>query len=96
MIYWVKVALFIAFLVFCMWLASLHTKSQKDEVKRWAETNGYEVVSSVDLCVFNTGPFWFNQDEDDVYYAKLRDKQEKVRGSYFRFRMFCKIEQAWE
>jgi hypothetical protein len=91
-----KVLLFVAFLAFCFWLSTLEDARHKAEVAKWAKDNGYEVVSPIEKCVFQTGPFWFNSEDDDIYYAKLRDRQENVRASYFRFGLFRGIEQAWE
>lgn len=65
---------------------------EKNIIREWAEANDYQIVS-IEATVFDHGPFWLVDDDDQVYRVVVNDSQND-RVTYFWFGLFGH-EQKW-
>ena len=74
------IALFIAFVIgVVVW----HYSRASDILTGWAQSNGYEIVSS-DRCWFWRGPFFWSSKSQEVYYVTVRTTDGQFRRGWVR------------
>ena len=70
------VAFFPAFLIF-------HFSRSRSILEQWAESNGYEIVSSEHR--FLGGPFWWRKSKgQEVYYVTIRTPDGQLKRGWVR------------
>jgi hypothetical protein len=90
----VAIMLFVFVAMFCY---TQKHESQKTQMQTWATDHGYTMVEEPVKPWFNVGsPFWFTDDDDDVYKVVLADRDHQKKTSWFRFRAFWGMDQAWK
>lgn len=79
--------------VFVVVLMILIRGSDQEEIRIWAKDHGYTVVSC-ETTVLDNGSFWVRDKYHRIYRTELRDREGKMRVSYFR--MGWGLKQDWE
>ena len=91
-------------LIFCLIPIVLwwHISRSRLMLRRWAEANGYQILSS-QYRVFRRGPFLWNSSKNQtVYWVKTRDRLGYERngwvrcGSYWWGLWSDQVEVRWE
>ena len=75
---------FIPFIIFAVGvLIWLHSRAS-DILTRWAQENGYEIVSS-ERCWLWRGPFWWRSSEHQaVFYVTVKTAGGQIRRGWVR------------
>jgi hypothetical protein len=61
-----------------------HFSRARNILQRWAEANGYEILSS-EIRWFRRGPFfWTTSKGQDVYYVTIRTPDGQIRNGWVR------------
>ena len=75
---------FAVFIAIVVSLAALAYSRAGIILRRWAESNGYEIVGSR-YCRFNVGPFfWTTSNWQYVYYVRVRLPENQERRGWVR------------
>ena len=70
------------FFVALLW--AWHFRRSRDILRRWADENGYELVSVERRFVFR-GPFWWRTAKgQEVFYVVVRDSAGHCRNAHVR------------
>jgi hypothetical protein len=59
----------------------LEVSAAKKILSRWAEMNGYEIVSK-EFRVMRVGPFWLKTRHQQVYYVTVRTPEGQIRKGW--------------
>ena len=76
---------FIAFFVIlAVLMTAWHFSRAREILTRWAEENGYEIVS-LERCWFWKGPFFFwSSKSQEVHYVTVRTQDGQLRRGWVR------------
>jgi len=72
----------------------LQQKNHHEQIAFWAAENGCQ-VESIERALFDKGPFWYADENAQVYKVVLVDRDSNRRTSYFKL-YFWSMDQAWE
>lgn len=67
--------------------------SAERKIKDWADEEGY-VVTDIEQCFFSYGPFWYKDDDQSIYKARVITLTEENKTSYFRIGPWG-FDQEW-
>jgi hypothetical protein len=84
----------VALLVALPFLILNKMEGHKTQISEWADANGYEVVEIESKWV-DYGPFWFKDEDDEIYRVRLRDRYENEAVAWFRIG-FWTFDQEWD
>lgn len=83
-----KLVAFVLLFVLIFWISIQSGNKHKQEFADWAEKENLE-VKKIEGCMFDNGPFWFVDEDDDVYYGEFQDKTtERKKKAYALFSTF--------
>ena len=75
--------LFLIGVVFLAAILSIHFSRARSILEQWAESNGYEIVSSEHR--FLGGPFWWRKSKgQEVYYVTIRTSDGQLKRGWVR------------
>jgi hypothetical protein len=64
-------------------------KSDEQQIRDWANQNGYiEVISIERPGFFESSPWWFSDEDARIYKATLKNRQEGRELKWVRFQYF--------
>lgn len=82
-------------IVLVIWLTMANTKSDKVEIRQWADENKIVKVVSIEKTLFANGPFWIREDHHRIYKVVVIDNSEHQRTTWFRFGGWFGYDQEW-
>lgn len=97
-----QILMVLAVLAFAVMLIFWHCSRSGTVLERWAEDNGFEILSS-EYRHFMRGPFfWTTSKGQTVYFVRVRTPSGHVRtgwvrcGGFFLGLMSDAVEERWE
>lgn len=85
--------LIVGFIALCVWGVAQQTSSDHTAIRQWHSAQNHDVIE-IDQPWFTSSPWWFHDDDDRIYRAKVRDKQGQSRTCWHKFNLFGH-DQAW-
>lgn len=85
--------LIVGFIALCVWGVAHQTSSDHNAIKQWHTSQNNDVIE-IEKPWFDSGPWWFHDDDDRIYRATVRDKQGQRRTCWHKFNIFGHA-QAW-
>lgn len=86
--------LFLVVLLVGALLAVARMQNDQDKIREWASENDCTVVE-IEKQVFSHGPFWFKNEDQEIYRVKLKNHFEADTVAWFRIGTWS-FDQEWE